>query len=105
MSLRRFLSTLLAFAPLVSLTSGAQLPLRDPDLNGAFVGDKPPQLLDDSFDAWLHDLASEWGMKGLSIAVVRRKSDGDWDVETKGYGVKNTAGDPVTEDVSALNSA
>lgn len=105
MTLRRFFSAILAFAAVVSLTNGAQLPLGDPKLNGAFVGNKVLQLLDNSFDAWLHDLVSEWGMKGLSIAVVRRKSDGGWDVETKGYGVKNTAGDPVTEDVSVLDSA
>lgn len=105
MSPTSFLSKLLVFAAVVSVTLGAQLPLGDPKLNGAFVGDKDPQLLDDSFDAWLHDVVSEWGMKGLSIAVVQRKEDGGWDVETKGYGVKNTAGDPVTKDVSAIKIA
>lgn len=59
------------------------------------------KLLDNDFDAWLHDLGIEWGMKGLSIAAVRLDSSGQWNVETKGYGIKDSAKNPVTEDVGA----
>lgn len=57
-------------------------------------------LLDSDFDAWLDDLGAEWGMKGLSIAAVRLGPSGEWNAETKGYGIKDGAGNPVTEDVS-----
>lgn len=66
-------------------------------------------LLDDDFDDWLAKLADVWSIKGLSIAVVRKRNvtksnsemrEDDWVVETKGYGIKNAAKDPVTEDVS-----
>ena len=81
---------------LPSAARAAQLPLRafETPLASAL-----PLILDESFDEWLHNLTSFWGMKGLSIAVVRRKEDGEWDVETKGFGIKNAAGDAVTENV------
>lgn len=47
---------------------------------------------------------------GLAVSVVRRpdqsetESEKRWSVETKGYGVRNEDGDPVTPDVS-LNLA
>jgi hypothetical protein len=58
-------------------------------------------VLDASFDQWLQNLTSFWGMKGLAVAVVQRQRNDTWSIETKGYGVKNAAGDLVTEDVSA----
>lgn len=82
---------------------GAQLPLSPPShFNESPASASPPGILDDAFDDWLTNLTSFWGMKGLSIAVVKRKDDGKWDVETKGYGVKNEAGSAVTEDVSCF---
>ena len=57
------------------------------------------EVLDASFDDWLKNITSLWGMKGLAITVVRQQPDNEWSVETKGYGVKNAAGDNVTEDV------
>ena len=59
------------------------------------------EVLDASFDDWLKNITSLWGMKGLAIAVVRQQPDNTWSVETKGYGVKNAASDNVTEDVSS----
>lgn len=100
--LKRSAAALLALAH-VALALGPQSPLR-PATHDAFVenSDSTAKILDESFDTWLHEIVSEWGMKGLSIAVVRQKSGGDWDVETKGYGVMNSAGDPTTKDVSLM---
>lgn len=63
-------------------------------------------VLDDEFDAWMSKFQKEWGVVGLAISVVRRLNQSDvesekgWSVETKGYGVRNEDGDPVTPDVS-----
>jgi hypothetical protein len=75
----------------------ANLPLVLAPPHAVRIGAK---VLDASFDDWLENLTSLWGMKGLAIAVVRQQPDNTWSVETKGYGVKNAAGDNVTEDVS-----
>ena len=75
--------------------SSAQLPLARP--RTVEIG---TEILDASFDDWLKNLTSLWGMKGLSIAVVRQQPNDEWSVETKGYGIKNAAGDNVTDDVS-----
>lgn len=84
-----------------NIALGAQVPLSSPSLSDeSLASTSPHAILDDAFDDWLTNLTSFWGMKGLAIAVVKRKDDGKWDVETKGYGVKNEAGNAVTEDVS-----
>lgn len=88
------------------LALGAQLPLHPQGL--LYSSDETSRsgpsdkILDGDFDDWLMNLTSFWGMKGLSVAVVRqhKDDDGKWDVETKGYGTKNEVGDAVTEDVS-----
>ncbi|KAF8312196.1 beta-lactamase/transpeptidase-like protein [Clavulina sp. PMI_390] len=81
-----------------------QLPLRPLPTPGASL---PPanatsaRILDEDFETWLSNVTSVWGLKGLSIAVVKRHDDDDsWQVEAKGYGVKNAAGDPVTADTT-----
>lgn len=76
--------------------------------NGA-IDDDLPALLDDEFDEWLSKLAGIWSIKGIGIAVVRKRPHtnasvsvrgrDDWVVETKGYGIKNGRGDPVANDV------
>ena len=81
-------------------SSSAQLPLARPPT--AETGDK---ILDASFDDWLINLTTLWGMKGLAVAVVHHGSDGIWNIETKGYGIKNAAGDRVTDDVRILFNA
>lgn len=90
------------------LALGAQLPLHPPsplhssDETSPHLNAPSNKIIDDDFDDWLMNLTSFWGMKGLSVAVVRqhKDDDGKWDVETKGYGTKNEVGDAVTEDVS-----
>lgn len=57
-------------------------------------------LLDSDFDEWISGLGEEWGMKGLAIAAVRLNPSGEWNIETKGYGIKDSDGNPVTENVS-----
>ncbi|KAF8318972.1 hypothetical protein DL93DRAFT_2075223 [Clavulina sp. PMI_390] len=99
----------------ISLVCAAQLPLNDSPINPPTplsAGPRPaspniPPLLDDAFDRWLSETTSFWGLKGVSIAVVRcdnsaEENEESWFVETKGYGLKNAAGDPVTENVSSL---
>jgi len=87
---------LAAAASVFAASSGAQLPLAHPPTVEIGSG-----VLDASFDQWLQNLTSFWGMKGLAVAVVQRQPNDTWSIETKGYGVKNAAGDIVTEDVSA----
>ena len=81
---------------------GANLPLVLAPSRAVGIG---AEVLDASFDDWLKNITSLWGMKGLAIAVVRQHPDNTWSVETKGYGVKNAAGDNVTEDVSTSSGA
>lgn len=87
---------LLSISLLVGSVLSHQLPLT------SSVTERTHDLLDESFDEFLAAISAEWGIKGLSVAVVRRQSNGNWHTETKGYGVKNAAGDPVTEDVSSF---
>lgn len=84
---------------IIRQAAGAQIPLKRPIPVIQAIGTNSA-ILDEAFDDWLKNLTSFWGMKGLSVAVVRRKEDGGWDVETKGYGVKNEMDESVTEDVS-----
>jgi len=79
--------------------SSARLPLAYPRTVEIGSG-----VLDASFDQWLQNLTSFWGLKGLAVAVVQRQPNDTWSIETKGYGVKNAAGDIVTEDVSVCVS-
>jgi len=86
---------LLAAVSIFPAPSSARLPLAYP--RTVEIGTR---VLDASFDVWLQNLTSFWGMKGLAVAVVQRQPNDTWSIETKGYGVKNAAGDIVTEDVS-----
>lgn len=95
------LSTLIGLLSLGHVLAN-QLPLSSPPRPSGVL-DK--DVLDDEFETWLADLTSEWGMKGISISVVQRLDDGQWNVETKGYGVKNAAGDPVTPDVRRIGTS
>ncbi|KAF8314955.1 beta-lactamase/transpeptidase-like protein [Clavulina sp. PMI_390] len=103
---KRHQYSLIALPVLSSLAHvwAAQLPLRPlraNDGNPSSTNTNFPALLDDSFEEWLANLTSIWGLKGLSVAVVRRHDDdGSWHVETKGYGVKNEAGDLVTDETT-----
>lgn len=75
--------------------SALQLPLLS-SISADCCSDK---IISGRFEEWLEGVRSEWGMKGLAIAVVRRRVDGSWETETKGYGIKSSAGDAVDEDV------
>lgn len=89
-----FVSLLVATLPHIALGApGASAnKIRDATTSG--------EILDGEFDRWLNALGKDWGMKGISVAVVQRGADDtQWAVETKGYGVKNQQGTPVTSDV------
>lgn len=60
----------------------------------------PAAVLTPEFDAWMGNLTTEWGIRGVSIAVVQLGDDGNWITETKGYGAKDEAGSNVTAEVS-----
>ncbi|KAG5643819.1 hypothetical protein DXG03_009596 [Asterophora parasitica] len=51
-----------------------------------------PQVLTAETDKFINDLLAEWNSPaGLSVAVVRKDEQGQWNVETKGYGVATLA--------------
>ncbi|KAF8316077.1 beta-lactamase/transpeptidase-like protein [Clavulina sp. PMI_390] len=104
---------LLSFANFCYAVASKQMPLATQNApeaksNSKITTENDPKysnLLDSSFDDFVANLAEEWGMKGLSVAVVQHQPNGSWIVETKGYGVMNTAGDPVTADtIMPINS-
>ena len=62
-------------------------------------------LLDGDFDNFLSSLTKDWGFRGMGVAVVRNhptNENGNWHVETKGYGMKDSSGAAVTNEVSLL---
>ncbi|KAK0489936.1 beta-lactamase/transpeptidase-like protein [Armillaria luteobubalina] len=74
---------------LCSLASAKQTPL-SPTRNPVFSP---------SVDAFISDVLAEWNTPGgVSIAVVKKHSDGTWTVETKGYGNASIDGRKMTED-------
>lgn len=78
-----------------TLQATAQAPLLSGNVNHAEAND----ILDEEFNEWVYKLGVEWGMKGLAIAVVQKGQDSQWHVETKGYGVRDRKGNPVTSEV------
>lgn len=55
-------------------------------------------VLNNVTDAFIEKLLSEWGSPGgVAVAVVQRDDQGNWTVETKGYGVATANGSLVTD--------
>ncbi|KAG6819429.1 hypothetical protein H0H93_011956 [Arthromyces matolae] len=55
-------------------------------------------VLNSTTDAFINNLLSEWGTTGgLAVAFVQKDSQGNWNVETKGYGIATSNGSQVTE--------
>ncbi|KAK0458256.1 beta-lactamase/transpeptidase-like protein [Desarmillaria tabescens] len=56
-------------------------------------------VLSPRVDAFISDILAEWNTPGgVSVAVVKKDSDGTWTVETKGYGNASVDGRQMTED-------
>ncbi|KAF8879112.1 beta-lactamase/transpeptidase-like protein [Infundibulicybe gibba] len=75
------------------------LPLCGPIL-GALAQDSQPltPVLDTAMETFVNQILTEWGSPGgIAIAVVRRSSQGGWNVETKGYGTAKADGTKVNE--------
>lgn len=55
-------------------------------------------LLSADTDAFINKVLTDWNTAGgAAVAVVRRNSQGAWEVETKGYGTASSDGTKVTE--------
>ncbi|KAL0953877.1 hypothetical protein HGRIS_005051 [Hohenbuehelia grisea] len=60
---------------------------------------QPYPVLDDWMNTYITDLLSRWNSSGgVGVAVVRRVSPSQWQVETRGYGKARYDGTPVTEE-------
>ncbi|KAF8309918.1 beta-lactamase/transpeptidase-like protein, partial [Clavulina sp. PMI_390] len=71
-------------------TNAHQIPLEA-------VFDKPsPGLHSESLDQFVHNVMQEWGVQGLSVAVVSKDTTGAWKREYKGWGASDRHGSPVT---------
>ena len=51
---------------------------------------------------YLKAMQDEWGIPGVSLAIVRMNEDKQWDKQTIGMGRKDVDGDQVTEQASCL---
>jgi hypothetical protein len=51
---------------------------------------------------YLKAMQDEWGIPGVSLAIVRMNDDKQWDKQTIGMGRKDVDGDQVTEQASCL---
>jgi hypothetical protein len=55
-------------------------------------------ILNDAAEAFINQVLTDWNSPGgVAVAVVRRDGQGNWNVETKGYGVATANGSKVTE--------
>ncbi|PBK88353.1 beta-lactamase/transpeptidase-like protein [Armillaria gallica] len=65
----------------------------------ALLGLTRNPVLSPHVDAFISDILAEWNTPGgVSVAVVKKHSDGTWTVETKGYGNASTDGRKMTGD-------
>lgn len=55
-------------------------------------------ILDDETEKFINQILLDWKSPGgVAIALVRRDEQGEWNVETKGYGRATASGRNVTE--------
>ncbi|KAF5373158.1 hypothetical protein D9758_001587 [Tetrapyrgos nigripes] len=56
-------------------------------------------VLDPDFDQFVQQILDDWNVSaGLGVAIVQKKADDTWLIETKGYGIAKGDGSNVTED-------
>jgi hypothetical protein len=60
------------------------------------------QIIQETTLQYLKALQDEWGIPGVSLAIVRMNEDKQWDKQTIGMGRKDVDGDQVTEQASCL---
>jgi CubicO group peptidase (beta-lactamase class C family) len=54
-------------------------------------------ILTDEVDAFINQLLTDWTSPGgVAVAVVKLNGQGQWNVETKGYGIATANGTKVT---------
>jgi len=76
-----------------SFSTGHQAPLASPPYQGSL---KP--ILNETTEAFITKVLKDWDSPGgVGIAIVRKDKEGQWFVETKGYGVATAQGDRVDE--------
>ncbi|KAF9463776.1 beta-lactamase/transpeptidase-like protein [Collybia nuda] len=66
----------------------------------ALIQGKPKayNVLTKETDAFIETIISDWNTPGgVAVAVVKKNSQGIWDIETRGYGRANLGGAKVTE--------
>jgi hypothetical protein len=60
------------------------------------------QIIQETTLQYLKALQDEWGIPGVSLAIVKMNEDKQWDKQTIGMGRKDVDGDRVTEQASCL---
>jgi CubicO group peptidase (beta-lactamase class C family) len=56
------------------------------------------EILTDEIDTFINQLLTDWTSPGgAAVAVVKLNAQGQWNVETKGYGIATVDGTKVTE--------
>ncbi|KAF8884177.1 beta-lactamase/transpeptidase-like protein [Infundibulicybe gibba] len=70
-----------------------------PALVASAQGPSPPNsILDAEMETFVNQILTEWNSPGgISIAVVRKSSQGSWNVEAQGYGIAKADGTKVNE--------
>ncbi|KZV89612.1 beta-lactamase/transpeptidase-like protein [Exidia glandulosa HHB12029] len=58
--------------------------------------DGPDALITPEIADFVTSTIERLGIKGVSIAIVRHTANGTFEVDTRGFGVRNSAGDPMT---------
>lgn len=108
-----FLTSLLLAAPALSLASLPEstyelrehlsnlprdflLSTRAPAQHKNLVARDGATLITSEYADFITKSMDHWGIKGMTVALVRRTGDGTFDVDTAAFGVRNEAGDPMT---------
>lgn len=89
-------------AQLELLPRDFMLATRAPNVRVAARQDTSGALLTPELADFIQATMDTFGIKGVSVAVVRRGDNGTFAVDTRGFGVRNSAGEPMTAKVSRL---
>ncbi|KAJ4464091.1 beta-lactamase/transpeptidase-like protein [Lentinula edodes] len=80
----------------IALAEQEQQPLLALDRNTTTT---TKNILTPKIDKFIEKTLADWNSAGgVGIAVVQKKEDGSWNVETKGYGIAKVDGSKVSED-------
>lgn len=64
---------------------------------------QPGSLISPSVDEFIRQTMTLWQVQGIQVAVVRRRVDGSFEVDTRAYGVRGRDQAPMKTDVSVYD--